>query len=276
MKNISTRSRIVIVSLAVALIYLFLPTLEIGEIFIANTKVDLLRALIIASVTYLGTFWALFFKVRGERFFTVLLFPVVGVFLISLLGELIFLSLLSGFGQATIILFTAIFIGFYLYLSVLTVNILNISFLENIPLALAARGSLFIIALIDAYLLFFMLFSNDLNILIKLLIIFLMSGLLVNMCLWSVEYSLRSRLLVALAIGMILTLLGFILSIWPLIPPYLALIMSLFFYTFLNISMEVREIIGKWIWFEYFTLVVLVFLFLLLLPEWGINGSVFF
>jgi len=276
MNKISNRKRIIIVSILIAIIYLFIRDSELGAIIIAGKKIDLFKALIIGLFTYLGTYWALFFRIRGERFITVLLFPTLGVVLLSLLGELILVSLLSSLGQATLIVVSTIIIGFYLYIVLLTINILNISFLENIPLALAARGALFSIALINAYLVFFMVFSNDINIFLRLSIIFIMTGLLVNVCLWSVEYSLRSRIFVAIAIGLILALLGFVLSIWPLIPPYLALIMALFFYIFLNISMEIREIIGKWIWVEYFTLVLLIIMFLLLLPEWGINGPIFF
>jgi hypothetical protein len=249
---------------------------ELGTIFIAGKKIDLLKALVLGIVTYFGTYWALFFKIRGERFITVLLFPMLGVFLLSLLGELILASILSGLGQAAITILSTILIVSYLYIVLLTVNILNISFLDNIPLALAARGALFIIGLTNAYLVFFMVFSNDLNIIIRLIIIFITTTMLVNVCLWSVDYSFKSRILAALGIGIVLTLLGFVLSIWPIIPPYLALVMALFFYVFLNISMEVREIIGKWIWIEYLTLFLLIVLFLLLLPEWGINGSIFF
>ena len=272
----TSRQRIVIVSIVIALIYFLLRNLEFGTVTIAGKQVNLLQSLIIGILTYLGTYWALFFRIRGERFITLLLFPMLGVSLLSLLGELIIVSLLGSFGQGYIVLLSTVLIGGYLYIVLLTINILNKSYLENIPLALAARGSLFIITLIDAYLMFFMLFSNDLNIVFRLIIIFVMTGLLVNVCLWSVEYSFRSRLLVASSIGIVLTMLGFILSIWPLIPPYLSLIMALFFYVFLNISMEIREIIGKWIWIEYLTLFLLVILFLILLPEWGINGSILF
>jgi len=272
MKNISTRTRIISISILIAVIYAFSSNIEFGAIDIGGNRVDLLKAIILAVVTYIGALWSLFFKVRGERFLTLLVFPSLGVFLISLLGELIIITILSGLGQATLIVSSTILLGVYVYLVLLTVNILNKSYIENIPLALAARGALFILALIDSYLVFFMIFSNDLNILVRLIIVFLSSSLLVNICLWNVEYSLKSRIFVATSISLVLSLLAFILSLWPLIPPYLALVMSLFFYVFLNISMEIREIIGRWIWVEYLSLFVLILLFLLILPEWGING----
>ena len=272
MKNLSTRTRIIIVSLLIAIIYFVSSNIEFGAIDISGKRVDLLKALVFAVITYLGALWSLFFKIRGERYFTLLLFPSLGVLLISLLGELIVITILSGLGQAAVIASSTIFIGLYVYIVLLTVNILNKSYLENIPLALAARGALFILALIDAYLVFFMAFSNDLNILIRLFIVFITSSSLINICLWNVEYSFRSRMLVAGSVSLLLCFLAFVLSLWPLIPPYLALVMALFFYVFLNISMEIREIIGRWIWIEYITLFVLILLFLLLLPEWGING----
>lgn len=272
MKNLSTRTRIILISLLIALVYFFSSNIEFGAIDIAGKRVDLLKAFVFGVITYLGALWSLFFKIRGERYFTLLLFPSLGVFLISLLGELIILTILSGLGQATLITSSTIFLGIYVYIVLLTVNILNKSYIENIPLALAARGALFILALIDAYLVFFMVFSNDIHILIRLLIVFVTSSALINICLWNVEYSFKSRILVAASVSLLLCFLAFVLSLWPLIPPYLALVMALFFYVFLNISMEIREIIGRWIWIEYLTLFVLILLFLLLLPEWGING----
>jgi hypothetical protein len=272
MKNISPRTRIVFVSLLIALVYALSSNIEFGAIDIGGKRVDLLKAIVLMIITYLGSFWSLFFNVRGERFLTLLFFPSFGVFLISLLGELIIITILSGLGQVALIVSSTISLGMYVYIVLLTVNILNRSYLENIPLALAARGALFILALLDAYLVFFMIFSNDLNIFVRLFIVFISSSLLINTCLWSVEYSFKSRMLVAGSVSILLCFLSFVLSLWPLIPPYLALVMSLVFYVFLNISMEIREIIGKWIWIEYFVLFVLILLFLLLLPEWGING----
>lgn len=272
MNKISTRTRITIVSLLIGLIYILSSNFELGAITVGDKKLDLLKALVLGFLTYIGAYWSLFFKIRGERFLTLLFFPALGVFLVSLLGELIIISILAGLGQVTLIVSSGIFLGVYVYIVLLTVNILNKSYIENIPLALAGRGALFILALVNAYLMFFMAFSNDLNILVRLIIVFFISSMLINTCLWSVEFSFKNRMLVAVGISMLLCFVAFILSLWPLIAPYSALVMALFFYVFLNISMEIREIIGKWIWIEYLTLFLLIILFLLLLPEWGING----
>ena len=91
MKKINTRARVVIVSLLVATAYVLMslfwegtspdPQIQFVE--------DLLKGLILGVILYLGTFWALFFKVRGERLITIMLFPSIGILVLSILMQLI-------------------------------------------------------------------------------------------------------------------------------------------------------------------------------------------
>jgi hypothetical protein len=272
--RLNTRTRITIVSIATGLFYLLLGGIDLNKLLgiAAATRIDLFKALILGIFIYAGTLWALFFKVKGERYLTLVSFPAIGVIALSLLIELILVNIISGIGQVALYGLSFIFLSLYSYISLLTVNILNTSHEENIPLAQAARASLFILALIDAYLIFFMTYSNDLNIFIRLLVILGISILLSYITLWSIELKVNDRINVALAVGLILTYIAAILSIWPLQPPYLALALSMFFYIFMNIAMEIRELIGRWIWIEYIVLFLLVITMLLVLPEWGING----
>lgn len=273
--KLDTRTRITIVSIGTGLFYLLLGNIDVNQLFgiTTETRIDFLKALFLGIFIYIGTLWALFFKVRGERFLTIVSFPAIGVVALSLLIELILVNIISGIGQATLYGLSFFILAFYSYISLLTVNILNTSYEENIPLAQAARAALFILALIDAYLIFFMTFSNDLNIFLRLTVILGVSILLSYISLWSIELKVNDRINVTLTVGLILTYISAVLSIWPLQPPYLALALSMFFYVFMNIAMEIREIIGRWIWVEYFILFLLVAVMLLSFPEWGINGS---
>jgi hypothetical protein len=278
MNKLSTRTRITIVAIATTVVYILLSNIDLNSVFQIATisKVDYLKAIVLGLFLYAGTAWALFFRIKGERFVTVLLFPAIGVMALSLLIELIVISVISSaFGQIAVTLVSALIIGVFAYICLLTVNILNTSYLENIPLAQAGRAAMFIIALIDAYLIFFMLYSNDLIIPLRLGLIALFSALLTYIALWSIELKISDRFYVTFAIALMLSFIGGILSIWPMQAPYLALVMSLFFYVFMNIAMEVREIIGRWIWVEYIILFVLVAVLLITMSEWGINGPLF-
>ncbi len=275
MIKLSTRTRITLVAISLGILYGVLSNFDVSDLLGlgASEKLDVGKALIMGVILYIGTAWALFFKVRGERFITILLYPVIGTMALALLVEIIVVNTVSGiFGQAAIIFISSFIIGFFSYICLLTVNILNTSHNENIPLAQAGRAAMFIISLIDAYLVFFMLYSNDLNIIIRMLIVAVTSGVLVYITLWSIGLRIKDRMLVTFEIALILSFIGGILSIWPMQAPYLALVLSLFFYIFMNIAMEVREIIGKWIWVEYMSLFALTAILLLYLSEWGING----
>ncbi|KXK26599.1 MAG: hypothetical protein TR69_WS6001000605 [candidate division WS6 bacterium OLB20] len=51
------------------------------------------------------------------------------------------------------------------------------------------------------------------------------------------------------------------------------LVLSLVLYICLGIALEIRDIISRWIWIEYLSLFVLIVLMLILVAEWGINGT---
>lgn len=275
MINLSTRTRITIVAVLTATLYAVFNYVDFNELLHVTTisGVDFFKALALGALLYLGTAWALFFRIKGERFITVLLFPALGTMALSLLVELIVVNLIPGtVGQIAVMSVSTFIIGFFTYICLLTVNLLNLKYLENIPLAQAGRASLFIIALIDAYLIFFMAYSNDLNVLLRLAVVSVSSGLLMYIALWTIELKLRYRLNVTFAVAIILAFIAGILSMWPLQAPYLALILSLFFYIFMNIALEMRELIGKWIWVEYMILFGLIVVLLATMSEWGING----
>jgi hypothetical protein len=149
---------------------------------------------------------------------------------------------------------------------------LNTSYIQNIPLAQAAKAAVFILSLLDGFLVFFMLFTNDINVIYRIGSVFLIVILLSYISLWSVELNKSNRLIVALAVAVVLTLLSGIISMWPISAPYLALVLTLVFYIFMNISLEMREIISTFIWIEYSVLFSLIVLLIIVLSEWGING----
>jgi len=274
MKKINTRARVVIVSLLVATAYVLMslfwegtspdPQIQFVE--------DLLKGLILGVILYLGTFWALFFKVRGERLITIMLFPSIGILALSILMQLILVTFISNISQVPLLIISFLVLGAFTYINLLAVNILNTSYLQNIPLAQAAKAAVFIISLIDAFLTFYLIFTNDINIFYRLGIVYLTTVLFSYISLWSIELRRMNKVTISLTVALLMLLLAGGISMWPVGAPYLALALTLTFYVCMNISLEMREIIGKWIWVEYGVIFTLIVFLLVLLSEWGING----
>jgi len=113
MEKFNTRNRILIVSTLLTFFY----------IVFFEYSFDPVKPFLLAILTYLGVFWALAFKVKGERLITILLFPAIAVFSISLFAELIIITVFSQLGLISIILGSSIFFWVFTYITLLTVNI---------------------------------------------------------------------------------------------------------------------------------------------------------
>lgn len=274
MVKFTTRKRIIIVSILSAVFYIAQAGLDYSSFLNTESqlRIDIVKGSILAIFLYLGTFWALFFKVRGERLFTIMLFPSIGILVLSVLLQLIIVNFIAGIGQITLLALSFFIVVLFTYINLLAVNILNISYLQNIPLAQAAKAVVFILSLIDSFLIFYMVFTNDINIFYRLGIVFIIVILLSYISLWSIDIKRGEKFLVSLTGALILTMVAFALSIWPISAPYLALAMTLILYILLNISLEMREIISRFIWIEYGIIFCLILLLMLILSEWGING----
>lgn len=274
MVKFTTRKRIIIVSILSAVFYIAQAGLDYSSFLNTESqlRIDIVKGSILAIFLYLGTFWALFFKVRGERLFTIMLFPSIGILVLSVLLQLIIVNFIAGIGQITLLALSFFIVALFTYINLLAVNILNISYLQNIPLAQAAKAVVFILSLIDSFLIFYMVFTNDINIFYRLGIVFIIVILLSYISLWSIDIKRGEKFLVSLTGALILTMVAFALSIWPISAPYLALAMTLILYILLNISLEMREIISRFIWIEYGIIFCLILLLMLILSEWGING----
>ena len=264
MNRISTRTRIFITTAAVGLFYFFTMGVDFSQLIGIswNLNFDPMRHLILGIIIYLGTYWSLFFKVKYERFLTILLFPALAVMAGSFFSELIIVYVFpSGVEGIFLKIATTAVVLLFSYISILTVNILNAHYLNNIPLGQAAKASYFVLSLLTTFIIYFILLSNDILLIYKSLILFGFTTLMVYMCLWSIEYNRQQRVTVAFAIGLLLMLGQIILTAWPINPTYSALILTFIFYFTLNMAMEMRERISKWIWVEY----AVIYLFILLI-----------
>lgn len=275
MKKITSRQRIVIVSFIITIVYTLMQGTDYRILLNVNFAFDPIKPIILALLAYIGTYWALFFKIKGERFFTVLFFPALGVFAISLFAEILVISILSEIGQAGLLLLSTIVIWTFTYITLLTVNILNTTYLEDIPLGQAARSALFVLSLLVMYIIYFLLAANEINIFIMVGVITASTFSIAYIDLWSINLEISKRIIASINIAVTILFASAVLSIWPISPPYFAIVLSIFLYVLLGISLEIREIINHWIWIEYVFLLVILALLLLVVAEWGINGLIF-
>ncbi|HRN86492.1 MAG TPA: hypothetical protein PKU78_03725 [Candidatus Dojkabacteria bacterium] len=272
MPKINTRSRIMITTSLLTFLFLLVQQYDFRTIWPINLSFDPIKPFILSFVAYVLCYWVLHFKVSGERYVTILLFPAITVFALSLLSEILIAGILSEFGQLGLVLLSAVLFWVFVYITFLTVNVLNVSYIREIPLGQAGRASQFILTMIIAYISFFLVFSNDIFLVFREVFILLETFLLVYITLWTIKISKRQRIIASLNIGVLIALLTFILSLWPINSTYIALVLILVFYVCLGIALEIREFISQFIWVEYVSLLVLIFVMLFLLAEWGING----
>lgn len=272
MLNFTTRTRIIIASVVLTVSFILLQQIDFGQILQIRLSFDPIKPVILSIMAYLICYWVLHFKVSGERFVTILLFPAITVFALTLLSEILIAGIFSSYGQVGLLLVSAIVFGVSIYITLSTVNVLNVSYLREIPLGQAGRAAQFVITMLIAYMSFFMVFSNEILFVFKELFILFLTFLLVYISLWSIRISKKQRIVAALDIALLVTILAFILSLWPINSTYVSLVLILVFYSCLGIALEIRDIINRVIWVEYVSLLVLIFITLFLLAEWGING----
>lgn len=272
MIKINTRKRILIATSLLAFLFIVLLRFDFRLILGFKMSIDPVKPIILSSITYILTIWVLHFKVSGERFVTILLFPTISVFAQTLLWEILISGIFGNYGLVVVLILSAGSFWLMTYITLLTVNVLNVSYLREIPLGQAGRAAQFMLTLIIAYISFFLVFSNDIYLVFKELFILFQTFLLVYIALWTIKMSKRQRIIASMNISVLISFMAFILSLWPINSTYIALVLILMFYICLGIALEIREIIDKWIWVEYFAILILIFFSLFLMGEWGING----
>jgi len=270
--NISTRTRAIVVSLTITLVFLILNSIDFLEIFNIDFQFDFIKLLIISFITFWGTYWTVSFRIKGERFVTVLLFPSMTMFILTLYIELIITSMFGSVGRFFAQFTASIVIAATVYVLILTSNILNIGYLEKIPLTQAGRAAHYVLTLVSTYLFFSIIFSNTLPAIIKLASVLAISYLFSSIALWTIDLKFKQRFLSSIGIAYMMFIFAFVLLIWPISSEYLSLIMSLVYYIALGVALEIREVLSNRIWVEYGLLYTLIVLILFIISNWGING----
>jgi len=270
--KITTRTRAILLATTITVVFFVLQGVSLLDLLELNFGFDFLELFVLSLITYFGIFWVANFRISGERFITVLLFPAMTLFILMLYIELIIDSILGDVGKVVTQIVASVIVAAISYILILTANVLNIGFLEKIPLSQAGRAAHYVLTLISSYLFFSIIFSNSFPVVLKLAAVFLISYLFTSIALWTIDIRYNQRLLASLAIALMMFGFSFVLVIWPIGSEYLALILSLVLYMALGIALEVREVLGARIWLEYGFLYVIIVLILFIISNWGING----
>ncbi|MBD3280743.1 hypothetical protein GF389_04440 [Candidatus Dojkabacteria bacterium] len=270
--KISTRTRAIVLALAISIVFFVFQGVDFLEALKIDFEFDFIKMAILAGIMYIGLWWVVNFRVRGERFITVLLFPALATFVFTLYVNLLIESILSSVDKVIGELFASFVVATFSYILILTANILNVGYLEKVPLTQAGRAAHYVLTLVTAYLFFSLLFSNPIPFIVKVTAVFGLSYLFSIISLWNIEIKYYQRVLASFGIGLMMGICSFVLIMWPVGSDYVALILSLLYYMTLGLALEVREVLSSRVWVEYFFLYFVIVTILFITTEWGING----
>ena len=280
----STRIRAVFSTLIICFVYIVfsLPNIfvNLGINFFGGDSGRLLffEVGVISLLTFGLTYWTLFFKRVKGSLINIVLFPAITIIPYLLFSDTVLESLVSGLGGVSGLIVLLIGFGIFLYLLLLTANILNGSVIYKIPLGQAGKASQFIFSLIGTYFLInYSIISEGFG---TSKILFLICMTLPFIAYWSfanvwiLQLSFKQTIISAIVITLVMLLSLTSLYIWPVPSIYYTVINTIIFYVLLNIALETRQKIGNAFWVEYYVLLALCIGALILLSSWGINGTI--
>lgn len=279
----STRRRAIIVSTITSiLVIMFLFDTDffgyqsvVSSFPFAYLWLKIVPVSLIAIVLYIGVMWVLFFKGRGVSRFSIGMFPSVALTPYLLSSESITESIFSDLGRVSLIIVSALICWIFIYLLILTANVVNGYVIYNIPLGQAGKAAQFIFSLIASYILILLLFGTGTRIELRIPLIFIFVFFYSFSCIWTLQLRPRQLWVNSIVISIIIAFAAFTLSLWPITAAYASMILVIFLYILLNMALETRENISSTMRVEYALLLVLVVMILFINAQWGINGTIF-
>lgn len=265
------RAKAVITSIMFSFSYLVLQIVDLGKVFSINQ--DVVKAVIVSLLFLLGLFWVLGFKIKGIRLITILAYSSYLVFIQSLFLELIIFQNVGRISEKTLSLLILVVFAFSVYFLILTMNILNKSYVSRIPLAQAAKAANFLYTLLGSYFSFLVILRSGIDFYFKILVYTLVIFLLTLNLFWFKKESRRQLFGETGAVVAIMLMLFLVLLMWPLSVELSTMFFTIVFYILLGLGLEERETTSPLMSFEYFVLLAIAIFLLLKLTIWGINGA---
>lgn len=266
------RTKAVLTTSIFLLVYGVLQFIELPEQIQINQL--LVKAVVVALLFFFGLYWVLGFNVKGIRFLTILGNASVLVFIQALFLEVIVFQNVGRISQKTFSLGVLLLFGVALYFLILTVNILNVSFVSDIPLARAAKASNFIYTLLSAYFAFLLILKSGVVLPIQIAIFVFIIFFLTFNTFWFKRESRKQHFWETVAVVVCMIALYSILLLWPLSVEISAMIFTVVYYVLLGLGIEERATTSTLMRVEYLAVLILALFLLLKLANWGINGPI--
>lgn len=232
---------------------------------------------IITILVFLLTAWSLFFNFNKITLFTTFSFPSI-VFLSFLV---LFVSIINVFNNFLFGVVASIILGiltFILaYITILTANIMLGATFMKLPLEQAGKAVHFIISLVSVYLCLIFVYSQNINLIYKIaiLVVFVFYFSLSGLSFLKESSKFETSVYKSAGITLVIALTMLYLSIWPVNASYIMLTVALIYYISLNIALETRRIISKYIYIEYGVLIFASVSILIISAVWGVLGTLF-
>ncbi len=270
---INTRSRVITITSVTSILYALIQYNYINfTVFKVLSLNVLFESLLLGAIVFIGFLWIVEWNVRYIRYFTVAFFPALFV---SVFSFFVRLSLLQSFFSLKSWLLSFILLILFIYLLyflLLNSNILNISSITAVPLERAAKTAQYIFSLILCYLITIIIFSLDLPVEVRIIVVSLMFFYLTYQTFWPLNLSSTELFSITGTLGIIFTLFSLVISLWPLSPPFVAIVFTTALYIVYGLGLDRVGKITSLSKLEYLTVLTVVGFFCIFVSTWGING----
>jgi hypothetical protein len=272
--KLTTRQKIVITSVLIPFVFILFSIFEVNIPFYVKNRIYIIPG-VLGFVEAILVAWVVNFKLKGERIFTVPAFPGLSLSIfVAFLGVVVRTSG-NDLDRISTLLFASLILGAVTYVLTANINILNLASIRNIPLGQAGRAAHYVLTLVFSYFGLVLLVSWNIKFFIKPVALFVLIFTFTFVALWTISLSYAHRFISSLGIALIITFAYLVLALWPLESFYYAFFVVLLYYMVLGVALEIREIINKWLWYEYAIIFLVMLLVLLATARWGVNGTVF-
>lgn len=266
------RTRAVITTFFLTLVFGILQFVDLSQVFGVNQI--LVKAVALGLLFFVGVYWVLGFDIKGMRFLSILGNSSTLIFIFALFIEIVIFQNTERISQKTFSLFVLGLFTVLIYFLILTANILNVSYISQIPLARAAKASNFIYTLLGAYFSFLLILKSGIEVYFRIPIYTVVVLFLTFNVFWFKRESFRQHLGETVAVVLCMVLLHLVILLWPLSVEVSSMLFTIVFYILLGLGIEETEMRTFLMRAEYIILLIIVVLVLLKLAVWGINGSI--
>jgi hypothetical protein len=267
----NVRTKATILTIFFIIVFSALQFVDFSKI----TSIDpnILSALIVSTVIYLGLYWTLGFEIKGFRFVTILGAAAFIVFIQSLFLDLIVLQDVVRISEKTFSIVVIAVFGLSVHFLILTSNILNKSYISQIPLAQAAKAAYFIYTLFAGYFAMLLILKSGISLYLQPILFISMIFFLTINIFWHKKESFRQLIGETSAVVLFMLTVYMVLLPWPLAVEVASMFYVVIYYVLLGLGLEVRETTSFVMRVEYAVLFLVAVILLLNIAVWGINGT---